>query len=79
MGRVPKRPTLYEVIKRAQRRSTQTNFMNDLHEMERRRMYRIQLAQINNMLYDKLTPGMRENLGHRRNELVKKMQHHLNN
>ena len=75
----PKRPTLHEVIKRAQERSTHTNFMNELHEMERRRNYRLQLAQVNNMIYGKLTPGMRESLGHRRKAIEKKMKDHLSN
>ena len=75
----PKRPTLHEVIKRAQDRSTHTNFMNELHAMERRRNYRLQLAQVNNMIYGKLTPGMRESLGHRRKDLEKKMKDHLSN
>ena len=72
----PTRATLHQVIKRAQDRVTHTNFMNELHAMERRRGNRLQLAQLNSMLYDKLTPGMRENLGHRRRELEKKLKGH---
>ena len=74
-----KRPTLAQVIIRAQERGGRTNFMNELHAMGRRRNYRPQLAQINNMIFGNLTPGMRENLGHRRKALVKKMQDHLSN
>ena len=77
--REKKRPTLHEVIKRAQDRSSHTNFMNELHEMERRRNYRLQLAQVNDMLYGKLTPGMRESLRHRRVALEKKVKDHLSN
>ena len=66
-------------IKRARERVTRTNFMNELHEMERRRNYRLQLAQVSNMLYGKLTPGMRQSLGHRRKALEKNMKDHLTN
>ena len=68
-----KRPTLAQVIKRAQERGTRTNFMNELHAMERRRNYRLQLAQVNDMIFGNLTPGMRENLGHRRKALEKNL------
>ena len=64
-------------IKRARERVTHTNFMNELREAERKRLYRLQLAEVHSMLYDKLTPGMRENLGHRRKELEKKVKQHL--
>ena len=75
--RAPTRPTLHEIIKRAQDRGTHTNFMNEMHEMERRRNYRLQLAQVDDMIYGKLTPGMRENLGHRRRDLEKKIKEHM--
>ena len=75
----PKRPTVQDVIKKAQDRATHTNFMNELRNMERRREYRLQLAQVNDMLYGKLTPGMRESLGHRRKALEKKIKDHLAN
>jgi hypothetical protein len=47
-----------------------------MHAMERRRNNRLQLAQVNDMIYGKLTPGMRANLGHRRRELEKKLKGH---
>ena len=72
----PTRATLHQVIKRAQERVTHTNFMNEMHAMERRRNNRLQLTQVNSLLYDKLTPGMRENLGHRRKELEKQLKGH---
>ena len=72
----PTRPTLHQVIKRAQERVTHTNFINEMHQMERRRNNRLQLAQVNDMIYGKLTPGMRANLGHRRRELEKKIKEH---
>ena len=72
-----KKPTLASVIKRAQDRATHTNFQNDMKAMERRRMYRLQLAQVESMLYDKLTPGMRANLGHRRKKLEERIKETL--
>ena len=72
-----KKPTLESAIKRARERVSHTNFMNELREAERKRLYRLQLAEVHSMLYDKLTPGMRENLGHRRKELEKKVKQHL--
>ena len=69
-----RRPTLAQVIKRAQERGTRTNFMNELHAMERRRNYRLQLAQVNDMIFGNLTPGMRENLGHRKKALEKNLR-----
>ena len=72
-----KPPELSEIIKRAEARVSRTNFMNDMKAMERRRAYRLQLAQVNSMLYDKLSPGMRENLGHRRKRLEAKMKETL--
>ena len=75
----PRRPTVQDVIKKAQDRATHTNFMNDLRNMERRREYRLQLAQVNNMLYGNLTPGMRDSLRHRRKALQRKMKDHLAN
>ena len=72
----PTRATLHQVIKRAQERVTHTNFINEMHAMERRRNNRLQLAQVNDMIYGNLTPGMRANLGHRRKELEKKIKEH---
>ena len=72
-----KPPELSELIKRAETRVSRTNFMNDMKAMERRRAYRLQLAQVNSMLFDKLSPGMRENLGHRRKKLEARMKETL--
>ena len=72
-----KPPTLDQAIKRAQDRATRTAFQNELREMERRRLYRLQLAQVHSMLYDKLTPGMRESLRHRRDQLKARLKDHL--
>ena len=71
------KPTLAAAIKRAQDKATHTNFINDMHAMERRRGYRLQLAQVNSMLYDNLSPGMRENLGHRRKQLEARIKETL--
>ena len=64
-----KKPTLTRLIKRAQDRATHTNFQNDMRAMERRRMYRLQLAELHGVLNDKLSPGMRDNLTHRKKKL----------
>ena len=72
-----KKPTLTRPMKRAQDRATHTNFMNDMRAMERRRMYRLQLAELHGMLYDKLSPGMRENLPHRKKKLEAQVKESL--
>ena len=68
-----RRPTLHEVIQQAEERATHTNFMNEMHAMERRRNYKLQLGELNDMIYGNLTPGMRDSLTHRRKELKKKV------
>ena len=72
-----KKPTLPQLIKRAQDRAVRTNFQNDYRALERRRLYRLQLAQVHGMLYDNLSPGMRDNLTHRRKQLEAKVKESL--
>ena len=72
-----KKPTLTRLTKRAQDRATNTNFQNDMRAMERRQMYRLQLAEVHRMLYHELSPGMKENLTHRRKKLEAQVKESL--
>ena len=67
----------YRLMKAQMRRAATVNFQNDMPEAHRNANRKLQIKQVESMLYDRLSPGMRSSLIYRKAALEREVANSL--
>ena len=67
----------YRLMKAQMRRAATVNFQNDMQEAHRNANRKLQIKQVESMLYDRLTPGIRSSLIYRKAALEREVANSL--